>query len=91
LFKLPIDQVNVKTFYKKNILKVWIFGFLADIIGAAILFALGIWGDYLGILYEIISGINYGPFSQPLAIVIIVCSMLIINPIFYIIFFAIVV
>jgi hypothetical protein len=76
-FKLSQDQVNLKTFYKKNILKVWLFGFLADIIGAAILFALGIWGDYLGVSNEIMSGINYDPFSQPLAVVIIVCSMLI--------------
>lgn len=84
VFKLSKDQVNVKTFYRKNILKVWIFGFLADIIGAAILFALGICGDYLGIPYEIISGINYDPFSQPLAIVIIVCSMLISGMFIYI-------
>ena len=76
-FKLSQDQINKKTFYKKNILKVWLFGFLADIIGAAILFALGIWGDYLGVPNEIMSGINYDPFSQPLAVVIILCSMLI--------------
>lgn len=38
LFKISNSQINLKTFYKKSILKVWLYGFLADILGALILF-----------------------------------------------------
>lgn len=77
IFKLAETQISLKTFYGKSILKVWIFGFLSDIAGAAILFFFGIWGDYLGLPYELISGINSDPFSQPLALAIVLFSMLV--------------
>lgn len=77
LFKLTIKQKNLKEFYKSSILKVWIFGFLADILGAAILFLLGILGDSLGLPSELITGINYDPFSNPAAVAVIVFAMLI--------------
>jgi len=77
MFKLSQTQENLKSFYKKSILKVWGFGFLADIIGAAILFTLGILGDYFGLPNDLIAGINYDPFSHPLAVAIIVFSMLV--------------
>jgi len=77
IFKLSQFQESLKTFYKKSILKVWGLGFLADIIGAAILFVLGILGDYFGLPNDLIAGINFDPFSQPLAVAIIVFSMLV--------------
>ena len=77
MFKLANTQNNLKTFYKKSILKVWIFGFLADIIGAALLFLLGILGDSCGLPNELITGINYDPFSHPAAVIIIIFAMLI--------------
>lgn len=77
VFRLGNIQNNLKTFYKKSILKVWVFGFLADIMGAAILFLLGIFGDFLGLPNELITGINYDPFSHPAAVAIIIFSMLI--------------
>lgn len=49
VFKLANIQNSLKTFYKKSISKVWQFGLLADIIGAAILFVLVISGDFWGV------------------------------------------
>lgn len=77
VFKLAGTQNSLKTFYKKSILKVWLFGFLADIIGAAILFVTGIFGDSLGLSYKLISAINFDPFSQPAAVIIIIFAMLV--------------
>lgn len=77
VFRLGNTQNNLKTFYKKSILKVWIFGFLADIIGASILFLLGTVGNSLKLPNELIAGINYDPFSHPAAVEIIIFSMLI--------------
>jgi len=75
VFKLADIQNNLKTFYKKSILKVWLFGFSADIIGAALLFVTGIFGDSLGLPYELISAICYDPFSHPTAVMIIMFAM----------------
>ncbi|SKA79281.1 hypothetical protein SAMN05443428_10328 [Caloramator quimbayensis] len=77
VFRLGNIQNNLKTFYKKSILKVWIFGFLADIIGASILFLLEMVGNYLKLPNELITAIDYDPFSHPVAVVIIIFSMLI--------------
>ncbi len=76
-YKLADLEFELKTFYKKSILKVWLYGFLADIIGAAILFLLGICGDIFGLSYEVTSAICYDPFSHPLATFIIIGSILI--------------
>ncbi len=76
IFKLS-EKYNMKRFYKKSILKVWMFGFLADILGALILFTIGVLDNHLGVPYEITSAINYNPFSNVLAIIIIIISMLI--------------
>ena len=73
-FKLS-DNLALKTFYTGSIYKVWVFGFMSDIIGAAILFTTGILGDSLGIPYEIYSAINFDPFSNPVAVAIIVLAM----------------
>ncbi|MFZ5644687.1 MAG: hypothetical protein ACOY46_13945 [Bacillota bacterium] len=77
VFKLADAQNNIKTFYKENILKVWMFGFLADILGAAVLFITGILGDSFGLSYKLISAINYDPFSHRWAVVIIIFAMLV--------------
>lgn len=78
MFKLGNAQNNLKTFYKKNILPVWKFGFLADIIGALLLFLL-VTFDFgaIELPYELSSAISYDPFSNPLAVIIILFAMLI--------------
>ena len=77
IFKLVDSQYNLKSYYKKSIIKVWLFGFLADFIGAIILFVLGILGDSFGLAYELIYGINYDPFSNLLAVFIILLAILV--------------
>jgi hypothetical protein len=77
IFKLAINSEERKSFYKNSIIKVWLFGFLADIIGAAILFILGILGEYFGLSYELVSAIDFDPFSNPLAVMVIVFAMLV--------------
>lgn len=77
IFKLAVNSEERKTFYKNSIIKVWLFGFLADIIGAAILFILGILGEYFGLSYELVSAIDFDPFSNPLAVMVIVFAMLV--------------
>ena len=71
------QQVNALTFYKKSIVRVWLFGFLADILGAAILFVVGITGDYLSVPNDISKGIWFDPFSNPAALCIILLVMLV--------------
>ena len=77
IFKLANEQKNLKEFYKGSIVKVWLFGFLADIIGAAILFIVGILGDSLGLPRDLMSGINYDPFSNAMAVILIIFAMLV--------------
>ncbi|MEC1722960.1 hypothetical protein [Schinkia azotoformans] len=77
LFNISNLQINLKTFYKKSILKVWLYGFLADILGALILFLCTMLEEKIGLSYEITSAISYDPFSHPLAVVIILISMLV--------------
>lgn len=77
VFKMANTQNNLKNFYKDSILKVWGFGFLADILGASILFLVEIAGDILNLPDKLIVGINYDPFSHSAAILIIIFSMLV--------------
>ncbi|HHY73404.1 MAG TPA: hypothetical protein GX497_09280 [Bacillus bacterium] len=77
MFKLSGTHKNLWTFYKKSILKVWLFGFLADIIGALILFLVAMVGGEIGLSYELTTAISYDPFSHPIAVVIILISMLV--------------
>lgn len=76
LFK-PDKESNWLLFYKKNIVKVWLFGLLADFIGAVILFACVGLQEFLGLSNEVINGISYDPFSNFLAITLILICMLI--------------
>lgn len=75
--RLAGTQINLKTFYRKSILKVWILGFLADIIGASILFILEVTGDFVRLPAEITGGISFNPFSNFWAAVIVIFAMLI--------------
>ena len=77
VFKLLKTKMNLKMFYKKSIYWVWIFGFVADFIGALFLFILLMCSDFLGFSYELVSAICYDPFSHPLAVLIIGASMLV--------------
>jgi hypothetical protein len=77
LFKLANNQKGLKEFYKESIFRVWIFGFLADIVGAVVLFISGILGDSLGLPDELIAGINYDPFSNSAAVMVITFAMLV--------------
>ena len=62
-------------FYKKIILKVWLFGFLADIIGAALLFACVSLQDVIGLSDAVIQGISFDPFSNFLALILVLVAM----------------
>lgn len=77
IYKIAGLGLNLKSFYKQSILKVWGYGFLADIIGASILFVLGLLGENLGLSYELTSAICYDPFSKPLAVIIILGATLV--------------
>ena len=73
----PHDELNWLAFYKKSILKVWVFGLMVDIIGAVILILCIGLQDLIGLSNEVIQGISYDPFSSLLAIILIIASMLI--------------
>lgn len=77
VFKVGDAKRTLKTFYSKSILKVWLFGFLADIVGAAILLAICTTGDLFGLPFEVESAISYDPFRNPTAVIIVVFAMLI--------------
>lgn len=70
-------NLNLKDFYKRSILKVWLYGFLADMIGAAILFAAVMGENLFGLSNELVTAINFDPFSHPLAIVIVISAILV--------------
>ena len=77
VFKLTSLKLDLKTFYKSNVLKVWIFGFLSDIIGAALLFVVSIYGNGMGLPDKYLAGINFDPFGNPQALIIIIFAMLV--------------
>jgi hypothetical protein len=77
VFKLSSFKLDLKTFYKRNVLKVWMFGFLSDIIGAALLFTISVFGTGLGLPNEYLTGINFDPFGNPPALFIIIFAMLV--------------
>ena len=78
VYKLKSKEFSLKSFYKGSIIKVWLYGFLADFIGAVILFIIGMFGeDVFGLSYELTSAICYDPFSHSWAVIIIVVAMLV--------------
>ncbi len=62
-------------FYKKSILKVWLFGFLADFIGAGLLFVCISLQDLIGLSDAVIQGISFDPFSNVLALILVLVAM----------------
>lgn len=66
---------NIFSKYKKVILKVWGFGFLADFIGALFLF--GISGLFEGLDIPIKYNIDYNPFGNVYALIITILGILI--------------
>lgn len=76
-FKLKDADISFKAFYKKNILKVWFFGLLADVIGAAILIVISFAGPSIGISDKVLNAINYAPFSSLAAVLIIIFSTMV--------------
>jgi len=77
-FRLASPSMDLKTFYKKSIVKVWLFGFLADFIGAALLLLTGLAGEaVLQLSDDLLGGIFYDPYSHPAALVILfACTLL---------------
>lgn len=70
---LKIENIFKK--YKKVILKVWIFGFLADFVGALFLFIISALCDDLNI--PIKYNIDYNPFGNIYALIITILGILI--------------
>ena len=75
-FKLKDLGIHLKPFYKKNILKVWVLGFIADIIGAVFLIVTTISGERVGLSNKTVGAISYDPFSSFAALLIIVFAMI---------------
>ena len=61
--------------YKKSILKVWVFGFLADIVGAIMLFVTMLILESGEGTNDIISGICYNPFSNMIGLLIVIVAV----------------
>ncbi len=63
--------------YKESILKVWGIGFLADLIGALLLFATQLFGlnDYL--YNNLVQPVMWNPFESPLAVIYIVIAIVV--------------
>ena len=74
LFRLASLPMSFQEFYKRSIPKVWFFGLVADIVGAAILLMVVILGDTLELPVE---GISYDPFGHPASVLLILLAMLV--------------
>jgi hypothetical protein len=77
IYRMTAHQIEFGSYYKKSVIKVWLFGFAADLIGAVILFLTGIAGDPLNLPYEVTAAINYDPFSHPAGLAVVIFAMLI--------------
>lgn len=67
--------------YKKTILKVWVFGFLSDIIGAIILFVISL---CTGSNNELLEAISYDPFMSLSSFLIVFGAMLVAGYMIYV-------
>lgn len=76
-FVFKPEKPNLREFYKESVLKVWVFGFVADIVGTLVLLGISISNDFLGLPAKVISAISFDPFSDPLAITLILFAMLV--------------
>lgn len=73
---------NIFSKYKKVILKVWLFGFIADFIGASFLFGMSILFEFLDI--PIKYNIDYNPFGNLYAFIITLLGIMIASFLIYI-------
>lgn len=74
---------NINEVYKKSILKVWIFGFIADIIGSALL----VCTQFISVnsfLSDIITALAYNPFSNIYAFLITIFAIVISGILIYV-------
>ena len=74
LIALKVLSIPLAKNYKKSILSVWIFGFIADIIGAAILFTSQILPQEL---YDITRAVAWNPFENIYAIIYVIVATII--------------
>ncbi len=80
-FKL-VNLLSLKEFYSRNVIKVWALGFLADAVGAGLLFLIS---EFLltrfGVSDEFVSGIihavSFDPFYHAGGLIVILLSILI--------------
>lgn len=83
IFKVSsVTGESTKSLYKRSILKVWIFGFLADILGTSLLFIIMM---ILGENEDLVQCISYNPLSN-LGSFIIVFSTILVAAVFIYIF-----
>ena len=73
---------NIAIIFRQKILKIVGFGFLADIIGIVILFLLNMIFGFIG-LQDILFGINFNPFSNCIALLVMVGIIIIVAIIIY--------
>ena len=76
VYGLKDKDINLKLFYKEHIFSVVVYGFLADLIGVALLL-LCTWFDVFALSNEIVSAISYNAFSHPVAFIIVLLATLI--------------
>ncbi|GFR34583.1 hypothetical protein TCEA9_03950 [Thermobrachium celere] len=74
-FKLKESGFNLKSFYKQNILKVWGFGFLADFIGALIIFGVNMLDGVFRLNWNFVNSINFNPYESILALLVIIVTI----------------
>lgn len=77
MYRLSREGYELGTFYKNNIVKVWLFGFIGDAIGAAALFLIQMLTYILNLNSEWISAANFYPFENTIAVTIIIICILI--------------
>ena len=67
--------LSIGQLYKKSILKVWVIGFLADIVGASMLFVTMLTLESINGTSDIIAGICYNPFTNAIGFLIVVIAV----------------
>lgn len=74
---------NIKEVYKKTIFKVWIVGFIADIIGAVILLVSQLFPS-VSFMKDVISALAYNPFTNIWAVIYVIVAIIISAVLIYI-------
>lgn len=65
--------ISIGQLYKKSILKVWVFGFLADIVGAIMLFVIMLACENNN---ELVAAICYNPFNNIVGFLVVAAAVL---------------